>query len=56
MDPGKRGEYAQLFAVVFFGLLLKLFAGRNFLTENGVLFGSSLFHVGKLNSSFPVLR
>jgi dolichyl-diphosphooligosaccharide--protein glycosyltransferase len=38
MDPGKRGEYAQLFAVVLFGLLLKLFAGRNFLTENGVLF------------------
>jgi len=38
MNPGKRGEYAQLFAVVLFGLLLKLFAGRNFLTENGVLF------------------
>jgi dolichyl-diphosphooligosaccharide--protein glycosyltransferase len=38
MDPGRRGEYAQLFAVVIFGLFLKLFAGRNFLTENGVLF------------------
>ncbi len=38
MDPGKRSEHAQLLAVVIFSLLLRLFAGRNSLTENGVLF------------------
>jgi ABC-type nitrate/sulfonate/bicarbonate transport system substrate-binding protein len=29
---------------------------QHFFAANGINFGSSLFHVGKLNSSFPVLR
>jgi oligosaccharyl transferase (archaeosortase A-associated) len=37
MNQGKRMEYAQLLAVVLFSLLLRLFAGRSSLTENGVL-------------------
>jgi dolichyl-diphosphooligosaccharide--protein glycosyltransferase len=37
MGPGKMSHFAQLLAVVIFGLLLRLFAGRNSLTENGVL-------------------
>ncbi|MBN1236442.1 MAG: oligosaccharyl transferase, archaeosortase A system-associated [Methanotrichaceae archaeon] len=37
MDQGKRSEPAELFAVLILGLLLRLFAGRNSLTENGVL-------------------
>lgn len=37
MDHGKRSEPAELFAVLILGLLLRLFAGRNSLTENGVL-------------------
>ena len=37
MDQGKRSEPAELLAVVIFGFLLRLFAGRNSLTENGVL-------------------
>ncbi len=30
-------HFAQMLAVVIFGLLLRLFAGRNSLTENGVM-------------------
>ena len=38
MDQGRRrSEPAELFAVLILGLLLRLFAGRNSLTENGVL-------------------
>jgi oligosaccharyl transferase (archaeosortase A-associated) len=37
MDRGKRSEPAELIAVVLFGFLLRLFAGRSYLTENGVL-------------------
>jgi oligosaccharyl transferase (archaeosortase A-associated) len=37
MDRGKRSEPAELLAVVLIGLLLKLFAGRNSLTENGII-------------------
>ena len=37
MDRGKRSEPAELLAVVLFGFLLRLFAGRSFLTENGIL-------------------
>jgi len=38
MDQGrKRSEPAELFAVLILGLLLRLFAGRNSLTENGIL-------------------
>ena len=35
---GKRSEHAQLLTVVIFSFLLRLFAGRDSLTENGVLF------------------
>ena len=38
MDRGKRSEGAELLAVVLVGFLLKLFAGRNSLTEYGVIF------------------
>lgn len=38
MDQGKRSEPAELIAVLVFGLLLKLFAGRNSIAEHGVLF------------------
>ena len=38
MDQGKRSEPAELVAVLVFGLLLKLFAGRRSLTEQGILF------------------
>jgi dolichyl-diphosphooligosaccharide--protein glycosyltransferase len=37
MDEGKRSEQAELLALVIFSFLLRLFAGRNSLTENGVL-------------------
>jgi dolichyl-diphosphooligosaccharide--protein glycosyltransferase len=37
MDRGKRSEPAELLAVVLFGFLLRLFAGRSSLTENGIL-------------------
>ena len=37
MDKGKRGEPAELFAVLILSLLLRLFAGRSSLTENGIL-------------------
>jgi dolichyl-diphosphooligosaccharide--protein glycosyltransferase len=38
MDQGRRrSEPAELFAVLILGLLLRLFAGRNSLTENGIL-------------------
>jgi len=37
MDRGKRSELAELLAIVFIGILLKLFAGRSSLTENGIL-------------------
>ena len=37
MSQGKRSEPAELFAVLIIGLLLRLFAGRSSLTENGVL-------------------
>ena len=37
MDQGKRSERVELLAVLFFGLLLKIFAGRNSLTEHGVV-------------------
>lgn len=37
MDRGKRSELAELLAIVFIGVLLKLFAGRSSLTENGIL-------------------
>ena len=37
MNQGRGSEYAQLLAVVVFSLLLRLFAGRSSLTENGVL-------------------
>jgi dolichyl-diphosphooligosaccharide--protein glycosyltransferase len=37
MDRGKRSEKAELLAVVIVGFLLKLFAGRSSLTENGIL-------------------
>jgi len=38
MDQGKRSEPAEIVAVIVFGLLLKLFAGRNSLTEQGIQF------------------
>lgn len=38
MDQGKRSEPAELIAILVFGLLLKLFAGRNSIAEHGVLF------------------
>lgn len=37
MDQGKRSERVELLAVLVFGLLLKIFAGRNSLTERGVV-------------------
>ena len=37
MDRGKRSEPAELIAVVLFGFLLRLFAGRSSLTEKGIL-------------------
>lgn len=37
MDKGKRSEPAELVAVLVFGLLLRLFAGRASLVESGVL-------------------
>lgn len=37
MDKGKRSEPLELLAVVIFGLVLRFLAGKNFLTENGVL-------------------
>jgi oligosaccharyl transferase (archaeosortase A-associated) len=37
MNHGRRSEPAELFAVLILGLLLRLFAGRSSLTENGVL-------------------
>ncbi|VVB72804.1 Dolichyl-monophosphooligosaccharide--protein glycotransferase AglB [uncultured archaeon] len=37
MDRGKRSEPAELLAVLIIGLLLKFFAGRSSLTENGIL-------------------
>ena len=38
MDEGKRSEPVELIAVLVFGFLLKLFAGRNSLTEHGIVF------------------
>ncbi|NMB85474.1 MAG: hypothetical protein GYA29_04405 [Methanothrix sp.] len=37
MDRGRRSESAELLAIVFVGILLKLFAGRSSLTESGIL-------------------
>jgi len=37
MDRGKRSESAELLAIVFIGILLKLFSGRNSLAESGIL-------------------
>ncbi|MDD2754055.1 MAG: oligosaccharyl transferase, archaeosortase A system-associated [Methanothrix sp.] len=37
MDQGRRSEPAELVAVLVLGLLLRLFAGRNSLTENGIV-------------------
>ena len=37
MDRGKRSEPAELLAIVLFGFLLRLFAGRSSLTEKGIL-------------------
>ncbi|MCX6677320.1 MAG: oligosaccharyl transferase, archaeosortase A system-associated [Methanothrix sp.] len=37
MNQGRRSEPAELIAVLILGLVLRLFAGRNSLTENGVL-------------------
>jgi len=37
MDRGKRSEPTELLGIVLFGLLLRLFAGRDSLTENGIL-------------------
>lgn len=37
MDQGRRSEPLELIAVIFFGLILKLFAGRNSLTEDGIM-------------------
>ena len=37
MDRGRRSEPAELVAVLVLGLLLRLFAGRNSLTENGIV-------------------
>lgn len=40
MDRGNRSETAELLAVVFLGFLLRLFAGRPYLVDSGVLFDS----------------
>jgi oligosaccharyl transferase (archaeosortase A-associated) len=40
MDRGNRSETAELLAVVFLGVLLRLFAGRPYLVDSGVLFDS----------------
>ncbi|MDD1736157.1 MAG: glycosyltransferase family 39 protein [Methanothrix sp.] len=37
MDQGKRSEPLELLAIVILGLLLRFLAGKNFLTENGIL-------------------
>ncbi|MBP7071707.1 MAG: glycosyltransferase family 39 protein [Methanothrix sp.] len=37
MDQGKRSEPVELLAVVILGLLLRFLAGKNSLTENGIL-------------------
>mgnify|MGYP002413024685 FL=1 len=37
MDRARRSEPAELIAVLILGLLLRLFAGRSSLTENGIL-------------------
>ena len=37
MDQGKRSEPLELVAVVVLGLLLRFLAGKNFLTEKGIL-------------------
>ena len=37
MDQGRRSEPAELVAVLVLGLLLRLFAGRNSLTEKGII-------------------
>jgi oligosaccharyl transferase (archaeosortase A-associated) len=38
MDRGRRSESAELLAIVLVGFLVKLFAGRYSLTENGIIF------------------
>jgi oligosaccharyl transferase (archaeosortase A-associated) len=38
MERGKRSESAELLAIVLIGFLLKLFAGRYSLTDNGIIF------------------
>jgi oligosaccharyl transferase (archaeosortase A-associated) len=40
MNRGNRSETAELLAVVFLGVLLRLFAGRPHLVDSGVLFDS----------------
>lgn len=40
MDRGNRSETAELLAVVLLGVLLRLFAGRPYLIDSGVLFDS----------------
>jgi oligosaccharyl transferase (archaeosortase A-associated) len=40
MNRGNRSETAELLAVVFLGVLLRLFAGRPSLVDSGVLFAS----------------
>lgn len=37
MNQGKRSEPIELFAVIVFGILLRLFAGRNSFSESGIL-------------------
>ena len=53
----------QKFLLVLMGIILVLSASAKFYEpvqnreiEMGNYTGSSLFHVGKLNSSFPILR
>lgn len=58
MDEGKRSEPVELIAVLVFGFLLKLFAGRNSLTEHGIVFPGydEYYHMRRIlygTSNFP---
>ena len=58
MDEGKRSEPVELIAVLVFGFLLKLFAGRNSLTDQGIVFPGydEYYHMRRIlygTSNFP---
>ncbi len=50
MNRGNRSEALELLTVVFLGILLRLFAGRNALVDSGVLFDSydDYYHIRRI--------